>query len=176
VASVEGLTQDTAVKFRTIEGRIVGTRGGTSRWNQVLNNVFYRCGKGIDFPNRDNAAEGNLYSKDWGEVYDETQAVGRGLNWMSSPPPALMLDLEAWRKVFGFDMKGAYADMNIDVDLDALTLSWSIGGDLPQQPVGKHFLRDLLGQVAGERRKPGPLIEVPGHPTTISIDPRQPAK
>jgi hypothetical protein len=171
-----GLTQDAAVKFRTIEGRIVGTRGGTSRWNQVLNNVFYRSGKGIDFPNRDNAAEGNLYSKDWGEVYDETQAVGRGLNWMSSPPPALMLDLEAWRKVFGFDMKGAYADMNIDVDLDALTLRWSIAGDLPQQPAGKHFLRDLLGHVAGERRKPGPLIDVPNHPTTISIDPRQPAK
>ena len=63
-----GYTQDAGIKFRTIEGRIVGSRGGTTRWNKVLDNIFYRCGKAIDFPNRDNTAEGNLY----------TERLGRG--------------------------------------------------------------------------------------------------
>jgi len=77
-----GLTQDAAIKFRNIESRIVSGRGGTTRGNKVLNNIFYRCGKAIDFSNRDNSADGNLYTKDWGEVRDETQSVGRGLNWI----------------------------------------------------------------------------------------------
>ncbi|PYV38179.1 MAG: hypothetical protein DMG06_26320, partial [Acidobacteria bacterium] len=98
-----GHTQDAAIKFRTVEGRIVGSRGGTARWNKVVNNIFYQCGKAIDFSNRDNTAEGNLYTRDWGDVTEETQAVGRGLNWISFPAPALMLDLEAWQKYFGFD-------------------------------------------------------------------------
>ena len=77
-----GLTQDAAIKFRNIEGRVVSGRGGTTRRNKVLNNIFYRCGKAIDFSNLDNTADGNLYTKDWGEVKDETQPVGRGLNWL----------------------------------------------------------------------------------------------
>ena len=57
--------------------------------------------------------------------------MGRGLNWISGPAPALMLDLEAWQKFFGFDKNGAYADMSIEVDLDALTLTWSFSGGCP---------------------------------------------
>src|SRR5689334_7228566 len=151
-----GLTQDAAVKFRTVDTRIVGTRGGTSRWNKVLNNIFYRCGKAIDFPNPDNTADGNLYSPDWGEVTDENQAVGRGLNWIVGTGSTSILDLEAWQKFFGFDKHGAYADMAIDVDLDALTMTWSVKGDLPQQTTGLHFKRDLLGEAAGDVRQPGP--------------------
>lgn len=168
-----GNTQDAGIKFRTVESRIVGSRGGTTRWNKVLNNIFYRCGKGIDFPNRDNTAEGNLYTKDWGAVTEETQAVGRGLNWISGPAPALMLDLEAWQKFFGFDKNGAYADMSIEVDLDALTLTWSFSRNVPQAQTEKHFIRDLLGNAAGEARKPGPLLRLPDTSTQISIDPRR---
>ena len=61
-----GLTQDAAIKFRNIEGRIVSGRGGTTRRNRVLSNIFFRCGKAIDFSNQDNTADGNLYTKDWG--------------------------------------------------------------------------------------------------------------
>jgi len=168
-----GLTQDAAIKFRTIEGRVVGSRGGTARWNKVLDNIFYRCGKAIDFPNRDNTAEGNLYTKDWGEVTEETQGVGRGLNWASWQTPPLMLDLEAWHKFFGFDENGAYADMNIEVDLDGLALTWSVTGDTPEVPTDKHFKQDLLGEPAGEFRKPGPLLRLPATPTRIAIDPRR---
>jgi hypothetical protein len=169
-----GYTQDAAIKFRTIDGRIVGSRGGTSRWNNVVNNIFYRCGKAIDFANRDNTADGNLYLKDWGEVVDETQPVGRGLNWIPDLGGAtLRLDLDAWQKIFGFDRTGAYANMTIDVDLDALVMTWSFAGPTPQVPTEKHFLRDLVGEAASRLRRPGPLLHLPDSPTKVNIDPRR---
>ena len=167
-----GYTQDAAIKFRTIESRIVGARGGTTRWNKVLNNIFYHCGKAIDFSNRENTADGNLYSQHWGEVTDETQGVGRGLNWLPDGGGTLRLDLEAWQKFFGFDKHGAYADMSIDVDLDALTMTWAVPGVAPQVPTEKHFPRDLLGEAADKVRQPGPLLRLPSTPTTVIIDPR----
>ena len=167
-----GLTQDAALKFRGIEGRIVGPRGGTARWNKVLGNVFYRCGKAIEFSNPDNTSDYNLYTGDWGEVTDETQGVGRGLNWLTSPREPLMLDLEAWQKFLGFDKHSAYADMNIKVDLDALAMTAAVPGTIPQLPTDKHFERDLLGKAADQTRPPGPLLLLPSAPTTIAIDPR----
>jgi hypothetical protein len=168
-----GLTQDAAIKFRNIEGRVVSGRGGTTRRNKVLNNIFYRCGKAIDLSNQDNTADGNLYTKDWGDVRDETRSVGRGLNWIPDAGTTLQLDLDSWRKFFGFDKNGAYADMGIDVDLDALTMTWSVAGAVPELPTGKHFRLDLLGQAAGDVRKPGPLAVVPDSPAKVNIDPRR---
>ncbi|MCX6578395.1 MAG: right-handed parallel beta-helix repeat-containing protein, partial [Candidatus Aminicenantes bacterium] len=137
-----GYTQDAAIKFRNIESRIVSGRGGTARRNKVLNNIFFRCGKAIDFSNSDNSADYNLYTRDWGGVRDETKSEGRGLNWIPDAGATLRLDLEAWQKFFGFDKNGAYADMKIDVDLDALTMTWSVSGAVPQAPTEKHFQRD----------------------------------
>jgi hypothetical protein len=169
-----GLSQDAAIKFRNIESRIVSGRGGTTRRNKVLNNIFYRCGKSIDLSNQDNTVDGNLYTRDWGQVRDETRGVGRGLNWIPDAGTTLQLDLEAWRKYFGFDKNGAYADMAIDMDLDALTMTWSVRGDPAQFPAGRYFARDLLGQPApGGLRKPGPLVSLPGTPTKVAIDPRR---
>jgi hypothetical protein len=118
-------------------------------------------------------ADGNLYTKDWGEVKDETRAVGRGLNWIPDAGTILQLDLPAWQKFFGFDKNGAYADMTIDIDLDALTMAWSVAGDVPLLPTEKHFQRDLIGQGAGDRRKPGPLVIVPAAPANVNINPRR---
>jgi hypothetical protein len=168
-----GLTQDAAIKFRNIEGRVVSGRGGTTRRNKVLNNIFYRCGKAIDLSNQDNTADGNLYTKDWGDVRDETRSVGRGLNWIPDAGTTLQLDLDSWRKFFGFDKNGAYADMGIDVDLDALTMTWSVAGGVPELPTGKHFRLDFLVQPAGDVRKPGPLVLVPATPAKVNIDPRR---
>jgi len=168
-----GETQDAAIKFRHVEDRIVTGRGGTTRRNKVLNNVFYRCGKAIDFCNIDNVAEGNLYTKDWGAVGEETQAVGRGLNWLPDSGTTLRLDLDAWRRFFGFDKNGAYADMAVAVDLDALTMTWSIRGASAQPLPGPHFQKDLLGQAAGKTRLPGPLVRVPETAVQVGIDPRR---
>ncbi len=167
-----GETQDAAIKFRNIESRIVDSRGGTTRENKVMNNIFYRCGKGIDFSNQGNTADGNLYTRNWGDVKEENESVGRGLNWIPDSGAILRLDLEAWQKFFGFDKHGAYADMDIDVDLDALTMTWSVSGTVPDLPTDQHFQRDLLGQQSGEVRKPGPFLRLPDAPTKIAIDPR----
>ena len=168
-----GLAQDAAIKFRTIESRIVSGRGGTTRRNKVLSNIFYRCGKAIDLSNLDNSADGNLYSKDWGGTRDETQSVGRGLNWVPEAGTTLRLDLPAWQKFFGFDKNGAYANMMIEVDLDALTMTWSAPGPIPQLPTARHFQKDLIGQATGAVRAPGPLLRLPETPTKVKIDPRR---
>ena len=63
--------------------------------------------------------------------------------------------------------------MTIDVDLDALTMTWSVKGAVPQAATGKPFGKDLTGQAAGAVRKPGPLARVPDTPTKVSIDPRR---
>jgi len=167
------LTQDAAIKFRNIDSRIVGTRGGTARRNKVLANIFFRCGKAIDFSNQDNTADGNLYTRDWGGVSGEEQSVGRGLNWIPDAGAILRLDLDAWRKYFGFDKNGAYADMAIDVDLDGLTMTWSAAGEVPCLEAPELLRRDLLGRDAGASREPGPLAGGPGAPTRVNIDPRR---
>ena len=165
-------TEDAGVKTRTVEERIVGARGGTSRWNQLLNNIFFRCGRSIDFSHRENKADGNLYAKGGPEVEGEYQGEGRGLNWISGPEPALRLDLAAWQKYFGFDLNGAYVEMNIELDLDALQMTWSVSGKVPEIPTGDHFQRDFLGQGVARTRPPGPLLQLPTAPATIGIDPR----
>jgi hypothetical protein len=167
-----GRCQDAAIKTRTVESRIVGPRGGTSRWNKVLNNIFHRNGKGIDFSTQENTADGNLYGLGADQVEDETRGEGRGLNWTSWLNPALRLDLPAWQKFFGFDKNGAYAEMNIEVDLDALKLTWSVAGRIPEVATEEHFRRDFRGRTAAKTRKAGPLIDLPAATTTVDIDPR----
>ena len=57
------------------------------------------------------------------------------------------------RSIFGFDRKGGYADMSIDVDLDAVAMTWSFSGPTPQVPTEKHFQHDLLGDSASPLRR-----------------------
>jgi hypothetical protein len=56
------------------------------------------------------------------------------LNWASWLTPALILDLEAWQKYHGFDQNSAYAEMSIDIDLDALALTGSFSEVTTQAP------------------------------------------
>ena len=170
-----GRCQDAGVKTRTVEDRIVGARGGTARDNHVTNNVFYRCGKGIDFSHEHNTADGDLYSRATlaGEEEDEYSAEGRGLNWISGPGPALRLDLPAWQKYFGFDKNGACADIKVDIDLDGLKLTWAVSGPVPEVAAQRPFERDFRGEPVGARRAPGPFGNIPGASTVVNIDPRR---
>jgi len=149
---------------QTSESRIIQTRGGTARWNKLLNNIFLSCERSVDFPHKANTAEGNLYSAR--EPYG-----GAGLNWIETPQP-LRLDLAAWRKYFGFDKQGAYADIDAELDPDTLMLKWRCSGDVPDLATVTHFTRDLMGGEAAATRKPGPLVVLPSRFTAVSIDPR----
>ena len=81
-------------------------RGGTSRDAKIRNNIFYDCGEAaIDFPTKDNEAEGNLYVKMRG-----------GYLRVMYPEPENCLNLPAWQEFFGFDLEGQNAWFDIDVD------------------------------------------------------------
>jgi hypothetical protein len=161
-----GKCQNAGLQTRTVESRIVEGRGGTTRWNQVLNNIFLESGKSIDFSHADHKADGNLYGRGGGF------SGGRGLNWIDTPQ-ALRLDLPAWQKYFGFDKNGAYADLGVEIDLGALTLNWSAAGKTPDVETGRHFRRDFSGKQAAGTRKPGPFLEIPEQTRSVRIDPRE---
>ena len=81
-------------------------RGGTSRDAKIRNNIFYECGEAaIDFPTKDNEAEGNLYVKMQG-----------GYLRVMYPEPENCLNLPAWQEFFGFDLEGQNAWFDIDLD------------------------------------------------------------
>ncbi|MBQ6290202.1 MAG: right-handed parallel beta-helix repeat-containing protein [Clostridia bacterium] len=81
-------------------------RGGTSRNAKIRNNIFYECGEAaIDFPTKDNEAEGNLYVKMQG-----------GYLRVMYPEPENCLNLPAWQEFFGFDLEGQNAWFDIDLD------------------------------------------------------------
>ena len=81
-------------------------RGGTSRDAKIRNNIFYACGEAaIDFPTKDNEAEGNLYVKMQG-----------GYLRVMYPEPENCLNLPAWQEFFGFDKEGQNAWFDIDLD------------------------------------------------------------
>jgi len=81
-------------------------RGGTSRDAKIINNIFYDCGEAaIDFPTRDNTAEGNLYVR-----------MSGGYLRVMYPEPEVCLNLPAWKEFCGFDREGQNAWFDIDVD------------------------------------------------------------
>ena len=81
-------------------------RGGTSRDAKIMNNIFYDCGEAaIDFPTRDNKAEGNLYVRMQG-----------GYLRVMYPEPEVCLDLPSWKEFLGFDREGQNGWFDIDLD------------------------------------------------------------
>ena len=96
-------------------------RGGTSRDARIINNIFYDCGEAaIDFPTRDNTAEGNLYVRMQG-----------GYLRVMYPEPENCLDLPAWQEFFGFDSEGQNAWFDISVDTVTGETVFSKAKDVP---------------------------------------------
>ena len=96
-------------------------RGGTSRDARIINNIFYDCGEAaIDFPTRDNVAEGNLYVRMQG-----------GYLRVMYPEPEVCLDLPSWQEFCGFDREGQNGWFDIDVDEETGEISFSAAEDKP---------------------------------------------
>ena len=96
-------------------------RGGTSRDARIINNIFYDCGEAaIDFPTRDNTAEGNLYVRMQG-----------GYLRVMYPEPEVCLNLPAWKEFCGFDREGQNGWFDIDVDEETGEFTFSPAGEKP---------------------------------------------
>jgi hypothetical protein len=118
-----------AVAFRLSSGR-----GGTSRDNKILNNIFYECGEAaVKMLDAHNESEGNAYIK---------MPAGGGYLRILNPIPAMCLDLAAWRKFCGFDINGcAGNNIEIDIDADTFEMTVDVKQSLPDNigPFGKLF-------------------------------------
>ena len=143
-------------------------RGGTSRAAKIFNNIFYACGEAaIDFPTRDNQADGNLYVRMQG-----------GYLRVMYPEPEACLNLPAWKEFFGFDTNGQNAWFDIDLDEEQQTVAFRTSKDAPfglavqlrrlqlfrdpmlvqAVPAADGVLCDITGKErVGDRVMPGPF-------------------
>ena len=126
-------------------------RGGTSRNAKVINNIFYACGEAaIDFPTRDNEAEGNLYVRMQG-----------GYLRVMYPEPESCLHLPAWQEFFGFDREGQSAWFDILLDPETGKASFRPSADRPAGLPGQaERLGILLDPAQVQRVAPDP--DLPG--------------
>ncbi len=142
-------------------------RGGTSRKAKVFNNIFYDCGEAaIVFPTIDNESEGNVFANMQG-----------GFLRVMYPAPQTNLNLRAWREFNGFDLTGqnAYLDIQVDEEKGTVTFSpqeeepfgnpgpkkwnrWVQDPKLIEQVVADaHVPADAHGTPHGEKVLPGPF-------------------
>ena len=169
---------------KPVSFRMHGTeRGGTSRDNHFINNIFYDCKEAaIKMPTKDNVSEGNLFVKMQG-----------GYLRVIYPQPEVCLHLPAWQEFMGFDLTGQDGWFDISVDTEKYEVSFSLldkhprcFGDIEKyrqyvyNPVEvKKVKKDALIQtdffgkeVESEVCIPGPFQSM-GTEITYMIDPRK---
>ena len=158
-----GMCENSGIWITNMEGRIVAGSGGVSRWNNVENNLFYRCIRAIDFSSGDNFADGNLYGRSGGTGAVRNRIVH---------PENIQPDVIAWQRYFEYDKNGGYMNVNIRINTEEMTLTWSSEGDVPNLAIGTHYKIDFLHNTASKNRKAGPFANFPENNKTINIDPR----
>ena len=162
-----GMCENAGIMTRNAAWRIVAGGGGISRWNNVENNLFYRCTKGIDFSHEGNFADGNLYGRSSGTGSFRNRILF---------PEKIEPDVRAWQQYFGFDKNGDYANVTIQINSEDMTMTWSSEGDVPNVETGAHYKADFFKNTAGKNRKAGPFVNFPENNKIINIDPRKEAK
>ena len=134
-------------------------RGGTSRDAKIVNNIFYECGEAaIDFPTRDNRAEGNLYVRMQG-----------GYLRVMYPAPEVCLHLPAWQEFCGFDLQGQNAWFDIEPDAEKRTAVFRKAKDRPfAMPKQMERLNMILdpAQVQPVPAAEGVFCDISGAPRT----------
>ncbi len=132
----------------TVETRLLLGRGGTARENRVLNNLVADCGRSaVEFANPHNQAEGNFYA-----------GMPQGFLRVLSPPPPQWLDLETWRRFYGWDKLGATGEMEAQFSAGELTLTLAFKGEIPKLPAQDALETDFFGVSGGPRLCPGPFV------------------
>ena len=166
---------------KTVAFRLSG-RGGTARDAKFYGNIFYSCGEAaIKMPTDKNESEGNVFMK-----------MPSGFLRILYPAPTECLDLKTWREFHGFDMTGAEADFDIDIDTDAYTMTIRKAApfngpqsrrrltgvqlhdpaELPKIKTDEKVKIDFFGNDAASERIAGPFAELYDG-MTVSIDPRK---
>ncbi len=148
---------------KVVAFRIWPKRGGTSRENKFINNLFYQCGEAaIILPNQHNQAEGNAYAH-----------MPPGYLRVMYPEPELCLDLATWQEFCGFDKNGCVCDIVIDIDSADLTMEVVFRDELPEVQTDEKVCIDYFGNRAAGKRIAGPIIGLGGRKIRFSIDPRK---
>ena len=175
IANVDGF----GLSQNIIRGRMANGRGGTSRNNVVLNNLFYDCRSGaVRLPTHDNTFEGNYYSK-----------VRPGFLVLTYPAPTEQLDLIAWRRFEKQDIHGGYVALKIElndqdytltVSRDMKRIAWDQEGNeaetfsaMERQMPYTVVDTDYFGNPIEGKRVPGPF-QIAEDCFTLQIDPRKP--
>lgn len=167
-----------AVAFRINHGG----RGGTARDAELVNNLFYDCGRSaFRLPNDKNRSDGNGFFN-----------MPGGYLRVQHPAPEVCLDLGAWQAFYGQDRQSCVGMLRLNLDLDDYSLvvePWD--EPLPTWPGQAHedwvlepqamprvapyglVAGDFFGRdVSDETRLPGPFAALePGQ--RIAIDPRR---
>jgi hypothetical protein len=154
----------TGVHFRTEEIRIIGNRGGLSREDKVLNNIFYNTGESsINFENEHNEADGNVYA-----------GPRNGYLRILTPGRPELLDISAARDYHGWEKNGRTATIQAALDPDKLQLTLSVDGDIPKIKTfnGVSIASDFFGIRTGDERLPGAFADLSQPFHDRSIDPR----
>ena len=133
----------------TIPYRLVDGRGGTAREIKIYNNIFYKCGNAaINFDNEHNYADGNLYI---------SMNPDGGYLRILNPGPGKWLDLEAWRRFYGWDLNGYIVDGNIELDSNMLILTGSLKNKVHRVLCMEHIETDYYGEETEQERYAGPI-------------------
>lgn len=129
------------------KGRVVGGRVGLCRRNRIVNNLFFETPHRILLARAsDNNSNGNLFDQ-----RDDATSL-----CIVYPEPPALLDLEAWREYYDYDRSSRQAWVQVEFDLEALLLTLTVEGELPEcRPVpALHDEREC--------QSPGPVPIGPG--------------
>jgi hypothetical protein len=138
---------------------------GTGTGNVVSNNIIAKCGRSaLVFLSPNNEVDGNVYVGMPAQFQGYGEADGKQY-----------VDLATWRQAHGWDTTSVVTDADIDFNADTLELTMATSQPLPQVPAVKHIETDILGQVAGAARVPGPLAN-PAAKRAWNVDPRSGGK
>jgi hypothetical protein len=112
-----------AVLFSLIQAdRKSSGRTGLCRANEARQNVFYQTPRRICLGRREeNVSDGNLF-----DSRDDSCSFH-----IVFPAPGNYQKLASWQRYFGLDVHSAQARLNAEFDVETLTLTWQVEGEIP---------------------------------------------
>lgn len=133
----------------------------------VHDNVFGKMGRSaIEFTNARNDADGNVYGN-----LDGGPFAARPFLRVKFPEPPEWHNLQSWREEHGWDKNGTMADIDANLDPNALTLTLTVKGDVKPAAAYKGIDSDFFGHAISGERMPGPFKDLSSMEVR-SVDPR----